>query len=140
MKKNLAILFTLAFSFIFCGCSNLTLTNGKYQIPDQSRQDYACVYDNLIFLNVKAPENKLQRNSYMQWAGKYTVEANGEIFLNMPRELNKEWRFYFSFLKTKDGIVVNDLSSGVGFLLKYELPEKRSFPKEPVIETYRPMN
>lgn len=140
MKKNLAILFTLAFSFIFCGCSNLTLTNGKYQIPDQSRQDYACVYDNLIFLNVKAPENKFQRNAYMQWAGKYRVEANGEIFLNMPRELNKEWRFYFSFLKTKDGIVVNDLSSGVGFLLKYELPEKRTIPKEPVIETYRPMN
>ena len=140
MRNNLFLLLAFTFSLIICGCSSTTLLNGKYQIPDGSRKDYACVYKDLIFINIKAPENKFQRNSYMQWAGKYKVEENGEIFFKMPTALEKEWRFYFTFLKNKNGIIVNDLSSGVGFLLKYELPEKRTAPKEPVVEAFRPLN
>ena len=55
----------------------------------------------------------------------YTLDENGEIFFDMDKETMKRWRFYYSFLKRRNGIILNDLSTNKGYLLKYQIPKKR---------------
>jgi len=114
------------------GCNTQPyLPTGKYQISDPGRSDFAVVFEDLIFLRVKSPEDAPGSLAYWEWAGKYKVDDNGEIMLQMDHETNRRWRFYFQFLKKRDGISFNDWAKQTGYMLNYQRPELRSGTNAP---------
>ena len=131
MKKTL---FCSVFSalFVLCGCSSPKLNIGVYQSIDSSRDDMAMVYEDMIILQVKSPENAEGALAYWTWGGKYTYDDNGEITLDMDEKTRKRWNFYFNFLGRKDGIVINDLANNTGLVLRYTLPKRRNTVAAPV--------
>ena len=123
--RKMILLCAVAAGLMFCGCSSPQMEIGKYQITDSGREDVIMVYENMLIMQIKSPENSSGSLKYWNWGGKYTLDENGEIFFDMDRETMKRWRFYYSFLKRRNGIVLNDLSTNKGYLLKYQIPKKR---------------
>ena len=110
---------------LLTGCTSPQLDIGEYRIAESGRGDFIFAYQDLIFLQIKSPEYATGSLEYWNWAGKYTIDDGGEIHFDMDRETRKRWRFYFNFLKKRNGIVLNDLSTGKGFLFRYQIPAKR---------------
>ena len=131
MKKTL---FCSVFSavFILCGCSSPKLNIGVYQRIDSSRVVMALVFEVMIILQVKSPENAEGALSYWTWGGKYTYDEDGQITLKMDDETRKRWNFYYNFLGRKDGIVINDLTHNTGLVLRYTIPKRRNTIAAPV--------
>ncbi len=130
--KNM-LLFSAFFTlFLLCGCSSPKLNIGVYQSVDSSRDDMAMVYEDMIILQVKSPENSEGALAYWTWGGKYTYDDDGQITLEMDDETRKRWNFYFNFLGRKDGIVINDLTSNSGLVLRYTVPKRRNSIAAPV--------
>ncbi|UKI33353.1 MAG: hypothetical protein L6W00_07830 [Lentisphaeria bacterium] len=90
------------------------MATGRYTAEDPGREDYAAVYQDKIFLHIKAPELHSGRAAYWDWAGTYELTGAGEIRPDMDRETGKLWNFYYTFLSKREGIVVNDLSENKG--------------------------
>ena len=110
---------------LFAGCSSPRLAIGEYRINEKDREDFIISYQDMIFLQIRAPQYAPGSLEYWNWAGKYTISNSGEIILDMDRETAKRWRFYYTFLRKRSGIVLNDLSSNRGYLLKYRIPRRR---------------
>ena len=113
------------------GCARVNLRPGEYRIDRSGRDDFAVVYEDLIFIHIKSPENVPGRFAYWEWAGKYRVLDNGEIELDMDRETLRRWKFNYQFLRKKDGISFNDWEQRAGFLLRYRVPRTRSGAPQP---------
>ena len=133
MFRSYMLVSALFFVLIFAaGCvGQPNLATGKYQISTPGRDDFAVVFNDLIFLRVKSPEDAPGSLSYWEWAGKYKVDDDGEIMLQMDHETNRRWRFYFQFLRKREGISFNDWSKQTGYLLQYQQPELRSGANAP---------
>ena len=116
----------LAAVALLAGCSAVNLPTGKYDGSLTGREDFAVVFEDLIFIHVKSPEDAPGKLMYWDWAGKYEVDSDGEIELDMDKLTKKRWKFYYNFLKHRDGISVNDLSNNTGFRLRYISPSLRS--------------
>lgn len=131
--------FTFAFAvlagMLLAGCSSPQLDIGEYRITDGSRKDFIVAYQDMIFLQIRSPENAPGSLAYWNWAGKYSVEDDGEIIFDMDRETRKRWNFYYNFLRKRGGIVLNDLSNNRGYLLKYQTPQKRAGARPGFIRT-----
>lgn len=128
-----ALFGALALVFLASGCTVPVMATGKYTAEDPGREDYAAVYQDKIFLHIKAPELHSGRAAYWDWAGTYELTGAGEIRPDMDRETGKLWNFYYTFLSKREGIVVNDLSENKGYLLRF-----RPAPKRPVIQSAIP--
>ncbi|MBR7104898.1 MAG: hypothetical protein IKC65_08140 [Lentisphaeria bacterium] len=126
MKKLGIFLAAAAAAVVFSGCSSPQLDIGEYRIEASGRRDFIVAYQDMIFLQIKSPEDAPGSLEYWNWAGTYSLDENGEILFDMDRETGKRWRFYFNFLKKRNGIVLNDLSNNKGYLLKYRIPAKRA--------------
>lgn len=116
-----AVLAALALS----GCTERLLDIGEYRINEGSRRDFICAYQDMIFLQIKSPEHAPGSLEYWNWAGKYSVNDDGQIMFDMDDETAKRWNFYFNFLQKRGGIVLNDLSNNRGYFLRYQIPPKR---------------
>ena len=127
MKNCLkAFLFT-TFLFLIAGCTNVTLQGGKYTGSD--RGEFAMVYEDLIFLRVKAGKNIPGSLSYWEWGGKYSVDPESRIVhLDMDREIGKLWKFSYTIYAGRSAIILADLSENKKFVLRYENPALRRKP------------
>ena len=96
-----ALFGALALAFLATGCTIPVMATGKYAAEDSGREDYAVVYQDKIFLHIKAPELYNGRASYWDWAGKYELTSAGEIRPDMDRETAKLWNFYYTFLSER---------------------------------------
>lgn len=123
--KLLTFALCVAAGMFLCGCSSPRLDIGEYRIAESGRGDFIFAYQDLIFLQIKSPEYAIGSLEYWNWAGKYTIDEAGEIHFDMDRETGKRWRFYFNFLKRRNGIVLNDYRSGKGYFFRYQIPLKR---------------
>lgn len=115
----------VALVFLLAGCASAKLPIGRYETQLNGREDFAVVYEDLIFISIKSPEDAPGKLGYWSWAGKYRVSDNGELEFDMDKEARKRWGFYFTFLNNRNGITVNDLSNNTGFLLQYRKPVLR---------------
>ena len=120
---------------LFAGCSSPRLDIGEYRISETGREDFIVAYQDMIFLQIRCPQYAPGSLEYWNWAGKYSISDGGEIVFDMDRETAKRWNFYFNFLRKRDGIVLNDLSTNKGHLLKYRIPRKRPGAQPGVIPT-----
>ena len=120
---------------LFAGCSSPQLDIGEYRISEAGREDFIVAYQDMIFMQIRSPQYAPGSLEYWNWAGKYSISDGGEIVFDMDRETAKRWKFYFNFLRKRDGIVLNDLSTNKGHLLKYRIPRKRAGAQPGVIPT-----
>lgn len=130
-----ALFGAFALVLLASGCTVPVMATGKYTAEASGREDYAVVYQDKIFLHIKAPELYNGRAAYWDWAGKYELTGAGEIRLDMDRETGKLWNFYYTFLSKREGLVVNDLSENKGYLLRFQPTAKR-----PVVESAVPLD
>ena len=123
---RIGFIFALALAAgLLAGCSQPNLRTGEYRIERSGRDDFAVVYDDLIFVHIKSPENVPGTLAYWEWAGKYRVLENGEIEFDMDRETRRRWKFNYQFLRKNDGISFNDWEQQTGYLLRYRTPKLR---------------
>ena len=120
---------------LFAGCSSPQLDIGEYRISEAGREDFIVAYQDMIFMQIRSPQYAPGSLEYWNWAGKYSISDGGEIVFDMDRETAKRWKFYFNFLRKRGGIVLNDLSTNKGHLLKYRIPRKRAGAQPGVIPT-----
>ena len=113
------------------GCSSTPLSTGKYQINEPGREDFAVVYEDLIFLRIKSPDDAPGSLAYWEWAGKYKVEENGVLVFDMDKETRQRWDFYFQFIRKREGLIFNDWANQNGHLLAYQTPKLRSNRQAP---------
>ena len=107
------------------GCAQPNLRTGEYRIERSDRDDFAVVYEDMIFLHIHSPENVPGDLAYWEWAGKYKVLDNGEIELDMDKETLRRWKFNYQFLRKSGGIGFNDWEKQTGYLLRYRTPKLR---------------
>ena len=69
----------LTLLFALTGCTVPVMATGRYTAEDPGREDYAAVYQDKIFLHIKAPELHSGRAAYWDWAGTYELTGAGEI-------------------------------------------------------------
>ena len=124
MKKCMFFCAAAALALL-CGCASEKLRTGEYRIDRSDRDDFAVVYDDLIFLHIESPELAPGNRAYWEWAGKYKVHDDGEVELDMDRETQRRWKFYFQFVRKSDGISFNDFARQTGYLLRYKTPRLR---------------
>lgn len=130
MRIHLVLASALA-ALILAGCAQPNLRTGEYRIERSDRDDFAVVYEDLIFLHIQSPENVPGTLAYWEWAGKYKVLENGEIELDMDRETLRRWKFNYQFLRKNDGISFNDWEKQTGYLLRYRTPGLRAGTPRP---------
>ena len=117
MKSYLNALLFTSFLFLIAGCSSIKLQGGKY--TGKERGEFAMVYEDLIFLRVKAGKNIPGSLSYWEWGGKYSIREDGIIELDMDRETARDWRFYYDLRKQDNGIRVIDHRAETSFRLEH---------------------
>ena len=122
--KSVLFLSVLA-ALLLCGCASEKLRTGEYRIDRSDRDDFAVVYDDLIFLHIESPELAPGNLAYWEWAGKYKLDDNGELELDMDHETQRRWTFYCQFVRKKEGISFNDFARQTGYLLRYKTPRLR---------------
>jgi hypothetical protein len=124
-----------AAAVLFAGCSSPQLDIGEYRAAEKGREDFIVAYQDMVFLQIRAPQYAPGSLEYWNWAGKYSITDGGELVFDMDRETAKRWKFYYTFLRKREGIVLNDLSSNKGHLLKYRIPRKRAGAQPQLIPT-----
>lgn len=118
-------------AWLLAGCAQPNLRTGEYRIERSDRDDFAVVYEDLIFVHVQSPENVPGTLAYWEWAGKYKVLENGEIVLDMDRETLRRWKFNYQFLRKNEGIGINDWEKQTGYTLRYRTPKLREGARQP---------
>ncbi len=129
--RKAAILMLAAVAMLVAGCSSPRLANGKYESRIPGQDDYIIVYDDLVFLHIKTPDNLPERQTYWTWAGKYSISDSGELDFDMNDELKKKWRFSYTFVNQQGGVVLNDWGTRTGRMLYYERPTYRELQVAP---------
>lgn len=127
MKQQILVLLAAAGVLASAvGCTHEVLHNGMYKNPSPSRDDYAVVYEDLIFLHIKAPENIPGASAYWEWAGNYSINSDdGLITFDMDRETASRWNFSYNFLRRSGKIIINDLGAETGIEMRYVSPKLR---------------
>ncbi len=127
MRNLCGIVLMFAVLFTVAGCRNLQLQGGKYTGKD--RGEFAMVYEDLIFLRVKAGKNIPGSLTYWEWGGKYTIDPDSRLLrFDMEREIGKLWKFSYNIYAERNAVVLEDLSEGKRFYLNYEYPALRKRP------------
>ena len=118
MKRSFR-LFLAAAMCVICGCEVIRLSNGKYEISQPGRGDFAAVYNDMIIIRLRNPEEATgTANGYWEWGGSYSIREDGVIELDMDRETARNWRFYYDLRKQDNGIRVIDHRAEQSFRLE----------------------
>ena len=73
------------------GCEVIRLANGKYETSIDGRQDFAAVYNDMIIIRLRNPENESgTENGYWEWGGFYKVSKDNLIEFDMDRQQNRD--------------------------------------------------
>ena len=122
----------------FCGCSQLTLTAGKYETTLPGREDFAAIYEDLIFIRVREPNDDPSQNAYWDWAGNFEIEDDGHIILKMDKATARKWNFHYDFYRRDSMITVYDLSAENSFNLRHRSNSaaQRRNPQQGDFSTY----
>ena len=109
--SKLSLLALFSFIALLCGCESLTLENGKYESSLPGRFDEATVYNDLICLRLREPSDDPSQNNYWIWIGKFSIEDDGHIVLDMDTSLSKQWNFSYDLYRRPGSITVYDLGA-----------------------------
>ncbi len=105
---------------LICGCEVIRLSNGKYEIGQTGRGDFAAVYHDMIIIRLRNPEEPSgTENGYWDWGGEYSVRDDGVIELDMDRQTARDWNFYYSLRKQDNAIRVIDHRAEKSFRLEH---------------------
>lgn len=127
MKIICQVILLLGLVIAVTGCRNLQLQGGKYNGKD--RGEFAMVYEDLIFLRVKAGKNIPGSLTYWEWGGKYSVDPDTRrLKFDMDREIGKLWKFSYNIYAERNAVVLEDLSVNKRYYLNYEHPVLRRKP------------
>lgn len=118
LYRNFFCLILLTIVALLTGCEQLTLENGKYETTLSGRDDFAAVYEDLIFIRVREPSDDPACNSYWDWAGKFKIESDGHILLKMDKPLARKWDFHYDFYRRDGMITVYDLGAENSYNLR----------------------
>ena len=126
VKKSLFLFGAAAVLMLLgAGCASLSLPGGCY-LPGDERGDYAIVYQKLIFLHMRAPENSPGQTAFWDWAGSYSIGDGGKLELDMDTQTRKLWDFYYNFRVQGGMILVDDLSTRNTYPLRIERQKLRN--------------
>lgn len=118
--KLSVILAGLTAVILFTGCEVVRLSNGKYETTLSGRDDFAAVYEDLIFLRLRNPVNESGTDlGYWDWAGKYRIVDENRIELDMEREKLRNWNFYYGLRKRGNTIEVTDYRAENSYRLEF---------------------
>ena len=131
MNKFL-LLALFIFPVLFCSCAQLVAPPGKYETTIDGREDFAAVYNDLIFIRIKEPDDDRKRSAYWDWAGHFEIMENGRILLDMDEDTARKWGFHYDFSFNNGMIVVHDLGAENSFHLRRRqaaspMPSQNSF-------------
>ena len=119
MKFKFLCFAILPLAAFFCGCSQLTLATGKYETTLPGREDFAAIYDDLIFIRIREPNDDPSQNSYWDWAGNFEIEDDGHILLKMDKPTARKWNFHYDFYRRDGMITVYDLGAENSYNLRH---------------------
>lgn len=119
MQFKFLLFFICVAAAILSGCSQITLPNGKYETTLSGREDFVAVYDDLIFVRIKEPDDDQKRNSYWDWAGNFSIEDDGHIVFKMDNSTARKWNFHYDFFCRNGSIIVHDVGSENSFQLRH---------------------
>lgn len=126
MKKNLSFAgIVTIFMLMTSGCTFVGLPNGRY-LPVEDQGEYAIVYQDLIFLHMRAPEGSPGQTAFWDWGGSYSIGEGGKLELDMDNANKKLWNFYYNFRMQGGVIVVDDLNTRTAFPLRRERQKLRN--------------
>ena len=112
---------------MLAGCQSPRLQGGRYLGRD--RGEFAMVYEDLIFLRVKAARNIPGSLSFWEWGGKYSVDPETHrIKLDMERENARLWNFCYNIYSERGAVILQDLTENKRFVLRYETPSLDTRP------------
>ena len=111
----LAILFL---PVLFCGCSSLTIPNGKYDTTLDGREDFIAIYNDIIYLRIKQPDDDRKNNDYWEWGGNFKLEDDGRFIFDMDEDTARKWNFSYEFSLSNGMISVYDISAENSFRLR----------------------
>ena len=126
VRKFSTFIFALLLSAFICGCGGLTLSDGKYETSLPGREDFAAVYNDLIFIGLREPSDDPAHNNYWIWAGSFSIEDDGRIMLDMDKKLSKKWNFSYNLYRRDGAISVHDIGAGNSFYLKLRATDNSS--------------
>ncbi len=126
VRKFSAFIFLLLISAFICGCGSLTLSNGKYETSLPGREDFAAVYNDLIFIGLREPSDDPSQNNYWIWAGSFSIDDDGRIMLDMDKKLAKKWNFSYNLYRRNTSISVHDIGAGNSFDLRLRASDNPS--------------
>lgn len=115
MMKKILIAGLLA--FLAGGCAGTLITSGKYDIAGTGQEDFAAVYNDLIFLRLRNPMEDKIGAAYWDWAGKYELDKDGNVILDMDDEDLRLWKFYYQIVYKQGSIGVLDIAKDSWFYL-----------------------
>ena len=125
MKRTVLVPVLFA-AICLSGCASpVLLPAGEYKTDLVTREDFINVYQDLIFLKIKRPEHVSNSPAYWNWAGRYIIDENDRIILEMDGSNGRKWHPHFAFLRRNDGILLRDLNKNQGYLFR-KTPEKQS--------------
>lgn len=112
------------------GCASRTIPTGMY-LPERGGDEYAVIYNNMIFLHVERPENMVGQTTYWDWAGNYELSETGEISFDMDKKDQKDWNFFYTFrADPRGGIFVEYLNDTTkSYRLKRRPIQRRPQPE-----------
>ena len=127
MKTTCQIILLMVILLTAAGCRSVLLQGGRYTGRD--RGEFAMVYEDLIFLRVKAGKNIPGSLTYWEWGGKYSVDPDTRMLkLDMEKEIGKLWKFSYNIYAERHAVILEDLTENKRFYLNYEYPALRSRP------------
>lgn len=133
MKKMWQTLLASAGIAILAGCSSDHIPGGCYQPANPADGCIACVYEDIIFLRVKMPDNSNRPGANNDWAGKYELDKkSGEITLKMTDEQWRNWKFYFGLRLAGNTLKIDDFSRQTTYTLLSDTPAETSGNLQPM--------
>ena len=116
MKTTCQIILLMVILLTAAGCRSVLLQGGRYTGRD--RGEFAMVYEDLIFLRVKAGKNIPGSLTYWEWGGKYSVDPDTRMLkLDMEKEIGKLWKFSYNIYAERHAVILEDLTENKRFYL-----------------------
>ncbi len=123
--KKIWLFCSVVVMLVTAGCSSVGLPDGRY-LPAEDRGEYAIVYQDLIFLHMRAPDSYSGQYAFWDWGGSYSVGDDGILDLKMDNQTMKLWRFYYSFRMQGGMIMVEDFSTRKSYPMQIERKKLRN--------------
>ena len=139
MNFKVLLSFVFFLPLLFCGCSSITIPNGKYDTTIDGREDFVAIYNDVIYLRIKQPDDDRKINDYWEWAGNFKIEDDGRFFFKMDDATARKWNFSYEFSLRNGMISVYDISAENSFHLRRRQPRTApsgSYP--PAVNRYTP--